>query len=80
MKTISEIGQTETGVVIFLLIGEKHASGIIEQLSHEELVILAATLGLKKNKGSGLPEREDVYLKKFLSPYWGWPEFKSLKR
>ncbi len=77
--TISEICQTETGVIIFLLIGEKHASGIIEQLSYEELVILAATLGLKKNKGSGLPEREDVYLKNVFESVLGATGVKKLE-
>jgi len=32
---IGKIGQTETAVLMFLLIGEKHASRIVEQLSQE---------------------------------------------
>ena len=59
---------------MFLLIGEKHASGIVEQLSQEELVAFAATVGLTKNKGLDLPERRMFISKMFLSPYWGQPE------
>ena len=77
--TIGEIGQTETGVLMFLLIGEKHASGIVEQLSQEELVAFAATVGLTKNKGLGLPEREDVYLKNVFESVLGATGVKNLE-
>ena len=77
--TIGEIGQTETGVIIFLLIGEKHASGIVEQLSQEELVTFAATVGLTKNKGLGLPEREDVYLNNVFESVLGATGVKNLE-
>ena len=77
--TISEIGQTETGVLMFLLIGEKHASRIVEQLSQEELVTFAATVGLTKNKGLGLPEREDVYLKNVFESVLGATGVKNLE-
>ena len=76
---ISEIGQTETGVIMFLLIGEKHASGIVEQLSQEELVTFAATVGLTKNKGLGLPEREDAYLKNVFESVLGATGVKNLE-
>ena len=76
---ISEIGQTETGVLMFLLIGEKHASVIVEELSQEELVTFAATVGLTKNKGLGLPEREDVYLKNVFESVLGATEVKNLE-
>ena len=76
---IGEIGQTETGVIIFLLIGEKHASGIVEQLSQEELVTFAATVGLTENKGLGLPEREDVYLKNVFESVLGATGVKNLE-
>ena len=77
--TIGEIGQTETGVLMFLLIGEKHASGIVEQLNQEELVTFAATVGLTKNKGLGLPEREDVYLKNVFEFVLGASGVKNLE-
>ena len=76
---ISEIGQTETGVLMFLLIGEKHASKIVEQLSQEELVTFAATVGLTKNKGLSLPEREDVYLNSVFESVLGATGVKNLE-
>ncbi len=77
--TSSEIGQPETGVLMFLLIGEKHASGIVEQLSQDELVTFAATVGLTKNKGLGLPEREDVYLNSVFEAVLGATGVKNLE-
>ena len=76
---IGEIGQTETGVIIFLLIGEKHASGIVEQLSQEELVTFAATVGLTRNKGLGLPGREDGYLNSVFESVLGATGVKNLE-
>ena len=77
--TSSEIGQPETGVLMFLLIGEKHASGIVAQLSQDDLVTFAATVGLTKNKGLGLPEREDVYLNNVFESVLGATGVKNLE-